>query len=177
MALYSGINSGNLLRTDSGDVLFGSELSPVLTSIFIITVSIVLFVYWFRYTCVLVLNTQVKKDYASQIAKANQLQFLETRTALMSGPQPAALDTLQRSLDQDYRLLSYLLEHAAKFNVGDMGFEQVMLKADFKLMSVWYSVVRRFSPNQASNALLEMSSIVAHLANAMGERVATSSRA
>lgn len=136
-----------------------------------------LFVYWFRYTCVLILSTKTTKDYASQIAQANQLRFLETRNTLLeSSANMAPLDALQQSLDQDFRLLSYLLRHAVNYNVAGMSFEQVLLKLDFQIMSVWYSIVSRLAPNQARNALLEMTSIVTHLANAMGERVAVTAR-
>jgi hypothetical protein len=149
----------------------------VLTSIIIIIISLMLFVYWFRYTCILILSSKTTKDYASQIAQANQLRFLETRnTLLASSSSTAALDSLQQSLDQDYRLLSYLLRHAVNYNVAGMSFEQVLLKVDFQVMSVWYSIVLRLSPERARNALLEMTSIVIHLANAMGERVAITTR-
>jgi hypothetical protein len=149
----------------------------VLTSIIIIIISLMLFVYWFRYTCILILSSKTTKDYASQIAQANQLRFLETRnTLLASSSSTVALDSLQQSLDQDYRLLSYLLRHAVNYNVAGMSFEQVLLKVDFQVMSVWYSIVLRLSPERARNALLEMTSIVIHLANAMGERVAITTR-
>jgi hypothetical protein len=149
----------------------------VLTSVIIIVISLMLFVYWFRYTCVLILSTKTTKDYASQIAQANQLRFLETRNTLLeSSANMAPLDALQQSLDQDFRLLSYLLRHAVNYNVAGMSFEQVLLKLDFQIMSVWYSIVSRLAPNQARNALLEMTSIVTHLANAMGERVAVTAR-
>jgi hypothetical protein len=149
----------------------------VLTSIIIIIISLMLFVYWFRYTCILILSSKTTKDYASQIAQANQLRFLETRnTLLASSSSTVALDSLQQSLDQDYRLLSYLLRHAVNYNVAGMSFEQVLLKVDFQVMSVWYSIVLRLSPERARNALLEMTSIVIHLANAMGERVAVTTR-
>lgn len=149
----------------------------MLTSIIIIIISLMLFVYWFRYTCILILSSKTTKDYASQIAQANQLRFLETRnTLLASSSSTVALDSLQQSLDQDYRLLSYLLRHAVNYNVAGMSFEQVLLKVDFQVMSVWYSIVLRLSPERARNALLEMTSIVIHLANAMGERVAITTR-
>jgi hypothetical protein len=149
----------------------------VLTSIIIIIISLMLFVYWFRYTCILILSSKTTKDYASQIAQANQLRFLETRSTLLaSSSSKAALDSLQASLDHDYRLLSYLLRHAVNYNVAGMSFEQVLLKVDFQLMSVWYSIMLRLSPDRARNALLEMTSIVIHLANAMGERVAVTTR-
>jgi hypothetical protein len=139
-----------------------------------------LFVYWFRYTCLLILSTRVNKEYAEQIARANQLSFLRARDMLAESSNGAiaknSLDTLHRSLDRDYTLLTYLLRHAGQ-NSDTQSFEQHMLRADFQLMRMWYAIAGTISPAQARVALLEMASIVNHLANDMGERVATSQNA
>jgi hypothetical protein len=150
----------------------------VIASIFIIVVSMFLFVYWFRYTCLLILSTRINKEYAEQIARANQLNFLRARDLLLSDSSNGAiaknaLDTLHRSLDRDYTLLTYLLRHAGQ-NADTQTFEQHMLRADFQLMRIWYALAGTVSPAQARVALLEMASIVNHLASDMGERVATS---
>jgi hypothetical protein len=42
---------------------------------------------------------------------------------------------------------------------------------DFRMMSIWYSITRPLSESHARAALLEMSSIVNHLANSMGEKL------
>jgi hypothetical protein len=158
-------------------------------SIVIISFSLMLFLYWFRYTCLLILNTKTTKDYTIQVAKANQLQFpaiqdqlrAVTDTGRMSGiadSGPAlAMDSLQKSLERDYRLLTGLLRHAAQFQVGGVNMEQRMLMIDYQVMKTWYAVARRFSKaGHAAEALQEMADIVAHFANAMGERSAASSR-
>jgi hypothetical protein len=44
-------------------------------------------------------------------------------------------------------------------------------------MGAWYGVSRRFSTTAACRALDEMSQVVAHLANAMGERAAAGAAA
>lgn len=148
----------------------------MIASIFIIVVSAVLFVYWFRYTCLLILSAQSSRSYARQVAAANQLSFIETRTQLMQEETASPLDTLRRSLDRDYRLLSYLLQHAATYNVNGRPIEERILVLDYHLMNLWFYLTRGISRPMARRALLEMSSIVNHLANVMGERVAVASR-
>jgi hypothetical protein len=145
-------------------------------SIFIIIVSVLLFAYWFRYTCLLILSAQASRNYAPQVASANQLSFLETRTELANEGSATPLESLHRSLDRDYRLLTYLLRHAATYNVNGQSIEERILMLDYRIMSGWFLLTRGLSSALARKALLEKASIVNHLANAMGERVAVGSR-
>jgi hypothetical protein len=145
-------------------------------SIFILTVSAVLFAYWFRYTCLLILSAQNSRSYARQVAAANKLSFLDVRTQLLQDEATSALDGLRRALDRDYRLLAYLLDHAATYNLNGRSIEERVLILDYYLMKGWYMLTRGVSRSLARKALLEMAAIVNHLANTMGERVAVSSR-
>ena len=148
----------------------------MIASLFIIVSSTVLLVYWFRYTCLLILSTKTAKDYTSLVASANQLQLLETQETLRMGVEPARLDGILSSIENDYRVLTSLLRHAAELQIGGYNIEQRMLMIDFACMKLWYGVCRRFSESQAHHSLDEMSSIVAHFANAMGERGAAAGR-
>jgi hypothetical protein len=150
--------------------------SGLFASIFIIVVSLILFVYWFRYTCLLILSAQNAKNYAPQVATANQLAFLEIRSELMQDTPASPLEKLHRSLDRDYRVLTYLLQHAATYNVTGRSIEERILMVDYQIMRVWYALARPFSSSLARRALLEQATVVNHLANAMGERVAVSAR-
>lgn len=143
-------------------------------SFFIIAVSITLFAYWFRYTCILILSARTTRDYASDVARANQLSFLETRNQLSLSPGSAALERLYDSLDRDYTLLTYMLRNAGSQSAQARSLETWILRIDFRIMSAWYSFTRRFSESRSREALLEMSSIVNHLANSMGEKLALS---
>jgi hypothetical protein len=150
----------------------------VIASVLIIIVSGVLFVYWFRYTCLLILNTKTARDYAKDIAAANQLSFLEARATLAgSVAKLEKLDQVHESLDRDYELVTYLLDHAARYSAVKDPIEHWILRFDFRLMTIGYRVTRGFSKRVARAALLEMTSIVGHLANSMGERVAVSAGA
>jgi hypothetical protein len=143
----------------------------VATSIFIIVISTVLFVYWFRYTCVLILRTRNVRKYAQQVAQVNQLTFLDAQKKLSSVASPSeTLDSLHSSLDRDYRVVSYLLRHAG--TQSGESIEEHMLRIDYQVMRVCYFLAKPFSPRSARQALIERASIISHLANAMGERVA-----
>ena len=140
----------------------------MLASVLILVVSLVLFAYWFRYTCILLLNARTQEDYAPRIAAANGLSFLEVHGQLQAEPSTVLLDSLHRSLDRDYRILRYLLEHAAGLKIGLA--ERRLLLCDYAVMRTWYRMVRRFSPERARNALDECSQILAYLAHQMGRR-------
>jgi hypothetical protein len=148
----------------------------MISSILITIFSLVLLVYWFRYTCLLILRTKTSRDYSTDVVIANRLKFPEIQSNLLQDPAGAHLDPLHKSLAHDYRLLTYLLRHTAEFQVGGFTLEQRMLIIDFKLMQAWYAIARKFAIPQARKALEEMTNILSHFANAMGERSATATR-
>ena len=79
-----------------------------------------------------------------------------------------ALDKLHSSLDRDYRIISYLLQHAAKLELES--FEERLLVFDYRMMQMWYRATRTAAPEQAREALREMASILGVLAANIGER-------
>lgn len=134
----------------------------------VITVSSVLMLgYWFRYSCLLILSAETTRDYAADIATANQLSFLQVQTELRN-QQSTDLNRLQASLDRDLAVVTYLIQNAS--GQGEWGMEARMLKLNYSLMSTWCSVSQRFSPEAGRRALDEMSMIVSHFANALGEQ-------
>jgi hypothetical protein len=141
----------------------------MVSSLLIIAFSVVLFLYWFRYTCLLILKTKTSRDYACQVAHANHLNFLEVSSRLQREPT-GQFASLHESLARDYRVLTYLLRHTASFPFKGRSVEQTMLMADFKLMQVYYAITGKFAASQARYALEEMSYILSHFANEMGER-------
>ena len=148
-------------------------VKTVAISIVIVVISTILFAYWFRYTCVLILRTRNVRDYARQVAEVNHLSFLsaQQQLAVKENREPE-LDRLHASLDRDYRVVSYLLRHAGTH--GGQTIEEHMLRLDYQVMRACYFLAKPFSPSSARQALLERASIIGHLANAMGERVALS---
>ena len=65
----------------------------MISTILIVSVSMALFGYWFRYTCLLILSAKTIRDYAADVVAANALGCLEVRDALRAG---AALGDLDR---------------------------------------------------------------------------------
>jgi len=146
----------------------------MIASILIIGCSLVMFLYWFRYTCLLILHSEPAKGYAARVAAANRLSFITIQTALKK-QEGLALDPLHRSLENDYRIVKYLLEHAS--GLGVQSVEQKVMFLDYRIMQLWYRLSRNVSESHARGALEEMSSILAYFANAMGERAAAVSEA
>lgn len=142
-------------------------------SIIIIVISTALFVYWFRYACVLILRTRATRDYSQQVAEVNSLSFVTAQEQLTSSiGREEAYDKLHQSLDRDYRVVSYLLRHAG--TQGGRSLEEHMLRMDYQFMRACYFLTRPFSQSSARRVLIERASIISHLANAMGERVSLS---
>jgi hypothetical protein len=143
----------------------------MIASIFIILISGALLIYWFRYTCLLLLSTRPAKDHASRVAAANGLQFLEIRGARIGQAEPSELPALQRMLERDYQIVTFLLEHAAGLEIGGLTLEQRLLMLDFRLMQAISALGKLLGVNRVRAAVQEMAEVVARLAEALGERV------
>jgi hypothetical protein len=149
------------------------ELAVTVT---IVAGSALLFVYWFRYTCLLILSAKTACDYAADVAAANQLNFLDVQTRLREGSM-AELDPLHTALERDYHLITYLLKNATQSGAEDSSLEVKMLEMYYGLMGAWYRVSRTFSTAAARSALEQMSVVVEHFANVMGERASCAAAA
>ncbi|HVO99266.1 MAG TPA: hypothetical protein VMT15_14430 [Bryobacteraceae bacterium] len=139
----------------------------LITTITITASSVVLFAYWFRYTCLLILSAKTARDYTADVAAANNLGFPAVQAQLKAASPD--LDRLRAALDSDYRVVRSLLKYAA----GEgQSLETQMLAINYKVMRAWYAMSRHFSESLAARALTEMSMIVSHFANQMGEQAA-----
>ena len=143
----------------------------LIVTVLITLSSALLFGYWFRYTCLLILSARTTRDYAVEIAQMNQLNFLQVQAELRS--HPVELDRLQAALDRDYAVINNLIQSSS----GDWGMEDRMLQLNYRLMGAWCAVSRRFSADMGRQALDEMSTIIAHFANGLGERAAVGAAA
>jgi hypothetical protein len=144
---------------------------------FIIGISITLFLYWFRYTCLLILSAKTTQDYAARVVAANRLEFLAVQSALLEGAQPAGLGPLEQALNRDYELLGKLLKHSRAVEDPSAEIEQQMLRFYYCALRTWSRAVRRFSPAAAHRAMLEMAEVLSHFANLAGERAFAGSAA
>jgi hypothetical protein len=141
----------------------------VLTSVLIIAISLALLLYWFRYSCSLILSTSAASEHRLEVAAANQLKFLEVQDGLDTA-LAASYDSLKWSLDRDYKLVTYLHRSATPTEEPVNVVEHTMLRADFQLLRFWYPVAKLFSARQAKAAIEEMAQIVGHLADSFGQR-------
>ena len=141
----------------------------MVANIIILAVSLGMFLYWFRYTCVLMLSARTTKDYGAEVAATNRLSYVAFEGGV-DGISAPELDAVQQSLERDYRLVSSLLKQAGEWRVGSNSLEDLMLRADFRLMKLCYSLSRRISDTKARSAVNEMVQIVSHMANAFGEQ-------
>jgi len=125
----------------------------MLTSVLIISFSLVLLVYWFRYCCLLLLRNSQEQLAAEPVD--NRFAVATVIEGLRGDEQ---LDRLHQALDRDYQVFTYLVEHAAGLELGS--FENRLLLLDYKLMQSWYRITLAASPKLARQALTEMASIL-----------------
>jgi hypothetical protein len=135
----------------------------MLASVLILVFSAVLLVYWFRYSCLLLLRHAAEQTDHSVADERFSIAMVLDR--VRTEPQ---LDTLERALDRDYHMLTYLVKHAADLELASI--ENRMLILDYKLMRIWYRVTRIFAPAQARRALREMASALAAVARQTGQQ-------
>jgi hypothetical protein len=135
----------------------------MISGIFIIAISVVLFVYWLRYSCVLLLRSAHERA-ASSLANDERFNVASVIERLKTEPE---LDPLDRALDRDYRVVSYLISHAADLELASI--ENRLLILNYRMMRVWSHMTRSFAPAQSRRALGEMASVLSVLVRQMGE--------
>ena len=139
------------------------------TNVVILVVSAALFSYWFRYVCLLILAAKTALDHSDEVASTNLLDFREVQS-ILQGRTAANLDSLHWRLERDYSIILYLLGHTPGSS-GESRVEAAMLRLHYRLMSTWFYLTRRLLRETACQALEEMSMVVVHLANTLGERL------
>jgi hypothetical protein len=132
----------------------------MIASVLIITFSLVLFVYWFRYSCLLLLRRSTEQPVA-----ADRFNYSAVQQGLKDGQE---LDPLRQSLDRDYRVLTYLLEHAAGLELERL--ECRLLVLDYRVMQAWYRLTKSAAPHQARRALAEMADVLNALVGQIGSQ-------
>lgn len=133
----------------------------MVASVLIITFSLVLFVYWFRYSCLLLLRRGTEQT----TALADRFNYASVQQGLKTGLE---LDPLHRSLDRDYRVLTYLMKHAAGLEPEQLEYRLLVL--DYKVMQSWYRLTKSAAPRQARRALGEMADVLSVLVGRIGEQ-------
>lgn len=127
----------------------------------ILVFSVALFLYWFRYCCLLILQTRSSLLASGNLA-ALGLAVAEVRSRLSEREHDTpALDSLSAQLQRDFTTVSLMLSRSVA-QIDPI--ERRMLVLDYWLMRVLYQLTRRFARPQAQAALKEISDIVGYFA-------------
>jgi hypothetical protein len=129
----------------------------MVTSVFIIGISVALFAYWLRYSCVILLRSA--QERAEMVTNGDDR--FNVPAVLERLKNDADLDPLERALDRDYHVVTYLIEHAAGLELASI--ENKLLVFDYRLMRLWFHVTRNLAPRQSRHALLEMAAVLSVL--------------
>jgi hypothetical protein len=143
----------------------------MLAGILIIALSSAMLVYWFRYSCLLILRNRCEVVATASLADA-RFSYGDVLERLHSS---SALDSLQASLERDYRVLRYLIEHAAGLELASL--EDRLLVLDYRIMLAVYRITRTAAPQQARKALSEMANVLGALAQSIGEQAGAQTEA
>jgi hypothetical protein len=137
----------------------------MVASIVIIIFSTALLLYWFRYTCVLLVRNGAEEVREASAAVERNFSYSEVRDRL---GRDVALDPLRKSLQRDYEVLTYLVRHASGLEFAS--FEERLLVWDYRLMQAWYGIAKVVAPDRARDAVAEMAAVLAILAGRVGQR-------
>jgi hypothetical protein len=136
----------------------------MVTSVVIIVLSLAMFVYWFRYSCILILESNWNEELAVAIAKQNELSFGSVEESLAAAESAEDFDRVMASLERDLRVVRTLLSNCPTVQEAGYSLECRMLMADYHLQKAWFALARVFAPPKARHALREMASIVGYMA-------------
>ncbi|MGB7760285.1 MAG: hypothetical protein WBL61_10680 [Bryobacteraceae bacterium] len=136
----------------------------MIASIIIAAFSFALLLYWFRYSCILIMRNS-SLDARAMDAVDSQFSCRQVKE-LLRGTTP--LDGLERAIERDYRLATYLIEHAAGLDLNAV--EDRILVLDYRIMQWYFRITRSASPDRARRALGEMADVVGILAGRLDER-------
>ena len=125
----------------------------MVATVLIVASALILLVYWFRYSCLLLLRNSTAAMPKVAVADL-RFSVEQIRPQVFTAMD---LDPLQRLLDSDYRLLVYLRNHAG---LGLDSMEDRLLVLDYRIMKFWYRLTRVFQPQVARRALAEMSDVL-----------------
>jgi hypothetical protein len=141
----------------------------MIASLVILSVSTVLFLYWFRYTCELILSARTAASYAAGVSAVNGLSWSSVSAELHAAPASAFADMMD-SLRQDYRKLDDVLSRSKSDDADQVAFERGMLRGYFCWSVAMFTLLRVCSDRSARQMLATMSRVIEHQANLIGER-------
>lgn len=143
-------------------------------SLLLIGLSLALFAYWFRYSCILILRTQTAEDFSGAVCRANGLTFDLVKGQIESASNPD-LAALYQSLERDYTIVNNLLDQISSSAQSENMLEVKLLRANFHATKLWFRVGNSLGLSSSIAALEEMADTVRHFANTFGQQNASAS--
>ncbi|MBM3761829.1 MAG: hypothetical protein FJW36_16475 [Acidobacteria bacterium] len=138
-------------------------------SILLIGLSVALFAYWFRYSCLLILRTQTPEDFSGAVSRENGLSFdLVKRQIEATGD--ANLAELYASLEREYAVVNSLLDQISPSSQSENLLEIKLLRANFRVTQLWFRLSHTFGLRSSISALSEMADTIGHFANTCGQQ-------
>lgn len=135
----------------------------MVSSVLIVAISVVLLAYWLRYSCVMLLRGAQERSATFTVAD----ERFSASSVLERLKTEADLAPLERALERDYRVVTYIIEHATDLELASI--ENKLLVVDYRLMRLWSRLTRSLAPQKSRQALSEMASVLRVLAGQMGE--------
>ena len=135
-------------------------------------VSLLLLLYWFRYSCALILAAKGGRDYASQVTAENNLAFQDISRRLAEPSTPACdLERFNALLQRDYDIVTAIIDTTARLQAARESGEQRMLQVFYHFLRARYAISRGVSVPYSSGALAEICDVLGYFANVAGEAV------
>ena len=134
----------------------------MISGVLIIAISMLLLAYWLRYSCVILLRDAQERTATFTVAD----ERFSASSVLERLKTEADLAPLERALERDYRVVTYIIEYATDLELASI--ENKLLVLDYKLMRLWSRLTRTLAPQQSRRALTEMASVLRVLAGQMG---------
>ena len=141
----------------------------MLASVLIIAVSTVLFFYWFRYTCELILSARTSASFVLRVSEANNLSWAGVASGL-DHATASGLAEMRNGLHNDHSKLDRILNRDNASQADQFAFERGMLKGYFFAASALFKVAARFSERTARSMVQTMARVVEHQVNLIGEQ-------
>ena len=137
------------------------------------TLSVAMLLYWFHYSCVLILESDWNEDQARAIAGQKELIFHTVEDVLSRAQTTSDTDRVRDLLDRDLAAVVNMMSECESLRENGRSLESRMLMVNFHITKLRYAVARTSAGPKAHDALRVMSRIVGYLAGELGDHLAT----
>lgn len=145
----------------------------MITGVVIIILSLAMFVYWFRYSCLLILESDWNEEQANVMAVQSGLAFGAIKESLACAGSAEELDRVKDLLDRDLEIVLSLLSSQPEFRNSGLSLESRMLMLEYQFVKAWFAVTRSIAGPSAQQALRKMAHVVSYIAGECGDHLAT----